>query len=172
MLFREIVFHHSQQRPRIHLRALEAGNLLGNLYPTHTRHWWPIVEDIFHSTQVQALRRLTASLERNEEFIALSVDATLKICMVVQGQASYRAPAVVRNEACINDDESLRRVLTIRGRTGAVIAIVPLRSEDAPAVAEALSVSLSPVALRQVKHVSTDSPTSKLFQELQRICPE
>lgn len=32
--------------PRVHLRALEAGNMLGNLYPSHTRHWPPLVEDI------------------------------------------------------------------------------------------------------------------------------
>lgn len=43
--------------PLLHMRSIEAGNLLSNLYPTrthtHTRHWWPIVEDVFYSHAVQ-----------------------------------------------------------------------------------------------------------------------
>ena len=56
--------------------------------------------------------------EDRREFLSLSVDATLRCCMPLMGQASYRAPAAVRNQAASPDDESWRRVLTVRGRTG------------------------------------------------------
>ena len=49
-LYQELVLHHANVKSiwgRLHLRCVEAGNELGNLFPTHTRHWWPIVEDIF-----------------------------------------------------------------------------------------------------------------------------
>jgi hypothetical protein len=51
--------------------------------------------------------------------MSLSIDCTLKICMSIQGQASHRPSSAVRNAACFDDAHSLRRVLTIRGRTGA-----------------------------------------------------
>ena len=34
--------------------ASKAGNELGNLFPTHTRHWWPLVEDVFNRFHVQS----------------------------------------------------------------------------------------------------------------------
>ena len=79
--------------------------------------------------------------------MSLSVDATLKVCMTVQGQASYRASAAVRNAACFDDGSSLRRVLTVRGRTGAVVAMVPVPGEDAPNVSKAFSDEFSYQAL-------------------------
>ncbi|CAL1156102.1 unnamed protein product [Cladocopium goreaui] len=156
MVYREIVLHHSsvpwQQQnmhvksiwPRVHLRALEAGNMLGNLYPSHTRHWWPLVEDIYMSYQVQSLKSsIFKTLEHSQEFLCLSIDATLKVCMTVQGQANYRASAQTRNAACFDDEHSLRRVLTIRGRTGAVLGMVPLK-EICPNLS---CLSLDPVHL-------------------------
>ena len=124
------------------------------------------------STQVQSLRSsIFLSLEANQEFMSLSIDATLKVCMTVQGQANYRASAAVRNSACFDDEASLRRVLTVRGRTGAVIGMVPVPGEDAPNVCKALSDELSYTALSQVRFIATDCPSSKLFRELKGICP-
>ena len=158
--------------PRVHLRALEAGNMLGNLYPSHTRHWWPLLEDIYMSYQVQSLKRsILTSLEHSQEFLCLSIDATLKVCMTVQGQANYRPSAQVRNAACFDDEHSLRRVLTIRGRTGAVLGIVPVPSEDSPKIKESLCQLFSNQALLQVRYLATDNPSPKLFRELKEICP-
>eukprot|EP00438_Fugacium_kawagutii_P027022 Skav232520 [mRNA] locus=scaffold1096:926666:934699:- [translate_table: standard] len=175
ILYREIVLHHSNVKsiwPRLHLRALEAGNPLGNLYPLHTRHWWPIVEDVFMSAEVQGLRRnMFAALEQNNEFMSLSMDATLKVCMAVQGQANYRAPASKRNAACFDDAHSLRRVLTIRGSTGAVLAIHAVPDESAPTVACALESLFSTDSLAQVRFLATDSPSPKLFRSLKETCP-
>ena len=54
--------------------------------------------------------------------------------MSVKGQAHYRAAAEVRNSACFNDEDSLRRVLTI---------------------ADVLKLKFSTAALHQVRYVST-----------------
>ena len=124
------------------------------------------------SKQVQNLRHsIFLSLEADQEFMSLSVDATLKVCMTVQGQASYRASAAVRNAACFDDGSSLRRVLTVRGRTGAVVAMVPVPGEDAPNVRKAFSDEFSYQALSQVRYIATDCPSAKLFHELKDICP-
>ena len=158
--------------PRLHLRACEARNPLGNLFPGHTRHWWPLVEDIFQSQQMAALtRNIFSTFENDNEFLVISIDCTLKVCMSVKGQAHYRAAAEVRNSACFNDEDSLRRVLTIRGRTSAVLAMVPVRGEDATTIADVLKLKFSTAALHQVRYVSTDSPSLKLFQELHSACP-
>lgn len=67
----------------------------------------PIVEDIVLSPPIVQLRlNIFHALEQNEEFVSLSIDATLKICMTVQGQASYRSSAAVRNAAWFGDGEA------------------------------------------------------------------
>ena len=69
--------------------------------------------------QVRQIRKsIYARAEDRREFLSLSVDATLRCCMPVLGQASYRAPAEERRLAAFPDEDSWRRVLTVRGRTG------------------------------------------------------
>ena len=55
---------------RLRIRQ-HAGQLV--LYPSQTRHWWPMVEDIMMSLQVEIMRKnLFATLEHNEELMSLS----------------------------------------------------------------------------------------------------
>ena len=175
MLYRELLMHHSNVKsvwPRLFIIAKEQGNPLANLYPTHTRHWWPIVEDIFMSSAIQSLRTsLVQALERNTEYLCVSADATLKVCMTLKGQASYRAKAEVRNSACFGDAEAFRRLLTVRGRTGAVLALVPIPSEKDEFVAEAFRSALSDTALSQIQFLCQDCPTLKLYKRMKALCP-
>ena len=158
--------------PRLHLRALESGNVLGNLYPTHTRFWWPLVEDVFSSPPFNVLeRRLVFALEEAREYTAISLDGTLKICMRVKGQEQANRSSHVRNSAPFGDDVAHRRVLTVRGRTGAVLAMSPVPSEESDVIAAVLAASLSPEARAQVQYVATDAPSRKLCSELQDVCP-
>ena len=46
-----------------------------------------------------------------------------RCCQSVMGQGYHRASAAVRAEAAFADRESLRKVVTVRGRTGA--ALIP-----------------------------------------------
>ena len=130
------------------------------------------MEDIFRSDAVLGLKqKIVQTLEEEREFEALSIDGTLKLCMTVQGQAPYRATKEVRNSACFGDDRALRRILTIRGRTSAVLAMEPVAGEDAPRVCEVFRSCFSVKALTQIKYVSTDTPSAKLFAELKKVCP-
>ena len=52
--------------------AKEQGNLLAHLYPTHTMHWWPIVEDVFMSSAIWSLRSsLAQAYKRNTEYLCV-----------------------------------------------------------------------------------------------------
>eukprot|EP00438_Fugacium_kawagutii_P031302 Skav215324 [mRNA] locus=scaffold1788:60702:61796:+ [translate_table: standard] len=91
--------------------------------------------------------------------------------MCIKGQASYRASAAARNQACFGDDEALRRILTVRGQTGAVLAIRLIKGEDAQEVARCLRESLPASSHRQVRYIMSDSPTTKLLEALQQVFP-
>ena len=175
ILYQELVLHHANVKSiwgRLHLRCVEAGNELGNLFPTHTRHWWPIVEDIFMSSAIQSLlTSIDLTLRTSSEYTCISIDATLKVAMSIKGQASYRSSAAIRNEACFGDTEALRRVLTVRGCTRAVLAMQLIKGEEALEVAQALQRSMSTLGCAQVLYVMSDSPSSKLLRALQPVSP-
>ena len=67
--------------------------------------------------------------------------------------------------------DSPAQVLTIRGRTGAVLLMTPIPDEDAPSIAEALRVGLSGEALSQVQVIHTDDPSVRLLAALRSVCP-
>ena len=107
--------------------------------------------------------------QKSLNFEYLSVDATIKCCMGVMGQASYKVSSAVRNAAAFDDAASLRRVLTVRGRTGAVLAIPAIPSEKAEHISTALLAALPGEGLCQVKSVATDDPSIRLFASLKAI---
>jgi len=119
-------------------RAAEFDNELWHLLPTHTESSLAIREDIYFSPPVISLvANLLKTCYREEEFISVSVDATVKIAMGLIGQSSYRCSVEERNAAAIKDDEALRRVLTVRGRTSACLLIRLLKSEKGEEIAKA-----------------------------------
>lgn len=149
-----------------------AGSELGNMLPTHHRYWWPLVEDIFKSPGVDALQTvLMNELESHTEFTTISVDATLRCCMTVMGQAHHKASAACRAESAFGDSDSLRRVLSIRGRTGAVLGMIPLPAENAEHVATAIQTNLSNTAKAQVRFIACDNPSAKLWESLCTVLP-
>ena len=106
----------------------------------------------------------------NKEWLYVSVDATLKTCLKLKGQESYRAPKAARTAAPFLDATAWRRLLTARGRTGAVLLMVPLATEKAEHVVGQFQLSFSAAALAQVEYLATDQPSPKLFAMLQSIC--
>ena len=70
------------------------------------------------------------------------MDATVRMAMRIKGQGTYRDPKHVRDSFAVGDSEAKRRILTIRGRTGAVLTMVPIKSEGAEDVRECLSATL------------------------------
>ena len=111
------------------------------------------------------------TLENNDEWHYISIDATLKICMKLAGQASYRASKVERNAAPFGDEVAWRKILTVRGRSGAVLLMTPLKSEKSEDVIAALRDSFTDRQLAMVRFISSDMPSPKFLEDAKAICP-
>jgi len=142
LLFREFLMADSKIKgmiPRLIMRAVEAGSELANLVSLKTRVWLPIIEDVFTSPVVKKLHAdLRDEAVRHSELEAISIDATLRCCLRVVGQASYRSPAATRAQAAFDDDVASRRIITVRGRTSAVMGMWPAQREDTTSVVRCL----------------------------------
>ena len=114
---------------------------------------------------------MTDLLEKNKEWMYVSLDATMKTCMKLKGQESYRAAKQVRDAAPFDDTIAWRRLLTARGRSGAVLLMHPLPSEKSEYVAAALGDNFNSSQLNMIEYLATDSPSSKFYGEMKSICP-
>ncbi|CAE7280042.1 ABCB1 [Symbiodinium necroappetens] len=169
----ELWFYARQAKPRLAMWISMQGSQLTSLLPTDVSHWWPSIEDVFTSSAVRSLSSdMMAAFCNSNEFGFLSLDATIKCCMSVMGQESY-IPCLKhkRDAAPFDDNDSLRRVLTVRGRTGAVLAMIPVSSEKAEEVTMALGQALPAAGLQQVQCTPSDAASLKLFTQLRRIMP-
>ena len=64
-----------------------------------------------------------SQLHEHEEFETLSIDATVKVCLAIMGQATAVAIVKNANAAAIDETDHLRRSVTVRGRSGCVLAL-------------------------------------------------
>ena len=71
----------------------------------------------------------------------------------------------------INAADAIHTVVTVRGRSGAVVGFWPLISEKAEHLQEAFLRNLPQAALDQVQCVATDAPSSLMFSLLRSIMP-
>lgn len=154
------------------LDAVRAGSKLVNLLPSHTARWWPLVEDVFSSEKCVALRNnlLTACAHHNE-FRSLSIDGTFRVCLSILGQRPFNLSLDKRNDAAVPEAESLRRVITVRGRTGAVVSMFATYGEGAPEIQKGLRESLQEESLQQAEFIATDMPTKRLYAALKETLP-
>ena len=154
-------------------RCAEAGGELCGLTPARNRGFWVnVLEDIVSSPAVEAAvqKHLNECGDRGE-YKVLSIDATVQCLLKVVGMATYRHSAASRSTFPVPEDEAVYKMMTVRGRTGAVVAIQGIKSEAGQHVAELLSRCLSPQHLSQTLHVASDSPGRELFRSLQSILP-
>ena len=157
---------------RCHMAAIERGSTLSTLLPREVQHWLPMLEGVaFSEAFSDKLGQMTEALEERDEWHFISMDATVKVCLKLLGQESYRASKDTRNAAPFGDDTAWRRLLTVRGRTGAVLLLHPLQDESATQIVDALSTRFTSRQLSSIVHIATDSPSEKLFTELKAICP-
>ena len=158
--------------PRLHIAAQESFNEMSTLLPAHARHRHPLLEDLSNSLAFNyQLARMYAELEDQVEWLYLSLDATLKVCMKLKGQESHRATEALRSAAPFGDDTAWRRLLTVRGRSGAVLLMTPLPSAASEHVVSALREAFSDAQLGMVQYVASDMPSPKFYAELREICP-
>ncbi|CAE7245695.1 unnamed protein product [Symbiodinium sp. CCMP2456] len=131
-----------------------------------------IVHDVAASSAFRGkMERMMGSWLRRDEWHYVSMDATLKLCVKVMGQAPYRASKKIREEAPFGDEVAWRRLLTVRGRTGAVLLMQPIQNESSEQIAETLRDNFSEEQLMSIRHVGTDSPSEKLLSALAEVCP-
>ena len=69
------------------------------------------------------------------------------------------------------DEEAYNRVISIRGRAGAVLGLEPSAGETGAHIAECLKRCLPSAGLVQVEHIASDAPSNKLFTDLKMVCP-
>ena len=153
-------------RPLFIRRARDHNCELWSLIPRKIDVWAKICEDVFFAPPI--LKMLTQLLEqcfRFDEFMYLQMDCTVRVAFNIRGQASYRASKDVRNCAAIKDDEALRRVLAVRGRTGAVVHLDLVASEESSKLVGALVSSINEAHRRQTVIIATDNPSFKLYQD-------
>ena len=87
------------------------GTDMGGLLPRHSKHWWPLVEDIFTSPAVHEMaQQLLGELVSHEELQSISMDATMRCCLPVMGQVHPRASAEDKEKAVFRGDQAKTRV--------------------------------------------------------------
>jgi len=137
------------------------------MLPVNVRTWVAIIADIMESPMVESeFKRLLQECFHHREFTHLSIDATLRCAMRIRGQAPYRASKAERAAAAIDDENALRRVLTIRGRTGAPLCMETIKGESADDVAGWLCGHVEGNILTQVVSAASDAPSGHMFTRL------
>lgn len=158
--------------PHMQRRCAERGNHLASLLPTDVRDWWPIVEDVFCSPAVlQFEKRLLQQLILQDELEYLSVDATMKVTMPIMGQRPPRMPERGARIVVFAGADAIRRVVTVRGRTGAVLGIWPASGENAAALASLFRSNFTKEMLSKVLYIAHDDPGALLYRSLLEIMP-
>lgn len=158
---------------RMIARMTQHNSPVATLLPTRVCYWWPLVEDLFASeTTIARSTQMFEEYIRRDELAVISVDATFRCCLSIAGQASFRAPKAERAQAAFDGADALRRVLTVRGRTGAVIGMRAVESEKSSEVKSALTAIIPEQHLKCVAHVSCDNPSSELLSALDTIFPK
>jgi hypothetical protein len=145
---------------------VESGSVLTSLLPRRVSWWQTVMEDIMWSPQITELyKSLQMQCRMRREWKFISLDATLKPCLSLKGQATFRASKVVRQMQALPEREAIYRILTIRGRTGCLMGAVPVQSESSVDIATASE------DLAQVTICAVDAPSMALENELRLHCP-
>ena len=172
---REALLSHGRIKPvkaRLLHNYLVAGNDFAFLLPVNVRTWLELLEDIMQSVSVRDMgARLLNDCFLREEFRFVGMDATMRVAMRQKGQATYRRPLEVRNSCVVKDDEALRRVLTVHGRTGAVLMTELVRSEGGGDIAKAFETVVKEEIRHQIEAIASDQPSVALLDALRAVCP-
>ncbi|CAE7226703.1 unnamed protein product, partial [Symbiodinium sp. CCMP2456] len=87
------------------------------------------------------------------------------------GQAHPRASREVKAQAVFHGESALTRVVTCRGRTNAVLMLAATATEETEILVQAMAEKLPAAGLQQVRCVTVDNPSGKLWKGLRCICP-
>ena len=171
----DAVLEHGRARPmrgRLLSRFVASGCQLALMIPRNVRGMLDLLEDLM---QAPGIARLEASLLHNccqhDEFVHVAMDATLRTMLRVKGQAPFNTPKDIRQQAAVGDELALRRIMTMRGRTGAVFIMSPIRGESTADIMGCMTENCTEPMLSQVRYIATDQPSRKFFVGLSSILP-
>ena len=173
--FKNVMLSHASFRDTAAKGIMEcqcSDSELASLMPNPRRDfWWNAAEDIFFSPHVlQMEKQLMAQCSEHGEFAYISIDGTVKCCLSLLGQATYRHSKAARAEQDVTDGEATYKVLTVRGRTSAVLMIAAIQSEAGHYVSLLLESKLTDGQREQVQHIACDNPSESLFLALKQKC--
>ena len=158
----------TRARTRLVAHFIRCGCRVAQLLPEDKKPWWLLLfEKILMSSAVQA--RQTALLYEcadHHDCTHVSMDGLVRPARRIVGQEDYRVSRAKRNAAPIGDADALRRIVSVRSRTGAVLAVVVLPSEAANVIAPKLRSVLPEIVRKQVLTVAADAPSDELLSAL------
>jgi hypothetical protein len=110
----------------------------------------------------KALRvKLLQHLADTDEYQSLSIDATMRCTLSIIGQTR---PRHSNPGAAFAPDDCKRRVLTIRGRTGAVVAMQAMPREDVATYIDVFLNTVPASACSTVHYICTDNPSNLMWE--------
>lgn len=175
MVVQEFLLQHGRVRstiPRVILRMRLQGGELTTLIPCNVSTWLKILEDVFHNAWVRSVMEdCLETCYDNSEFRHLSMDATIRVLRRVRGQSDYRAGPQTRSTSAIPDSQAKRRILTVLGRTSAVLGSFVVKDESSNCIADAIERHWPRRFRDQVRSVASDQPSSALYMSLKRVLP-
>ena len=135
LVFQEMLLckgYFGKMRDQMQVHMTRAGSDLVCLLPTRTDWWMRICEDMLSSAQVTNIeRRLLQRLHETSEMAHAQFDATVKIVMNIKGQGNFRMNKKKRASQALPEENALYWIGCMRGTTGAVRIVKPIRSESA-----------------------------------------
>ena len=166
LIFRETMVNRARvtaMRARAHIIAREAGNEVPGLLPSKSLYWWPLVEDTFSSPPVLDLEKALLDMAvAKTEFVSISMDASVKAALPIMGRPRWKPSRPLR-QGVFDGAGSNKAVLSVRGRTGAVLLLKGVRSDSAEDAAAALCEELPAPGRAQTVHIAVDNPSGKLL---------
>ena len=173
MVLQETMMNHGRVKPMIQRIAkdqTQRGSMLTSMLVTHVRYWLRILEDVMYSPWVKTLHRnLLLECHSHQEFKELKMDATIRLMRRVKGQEDYRASKAKREDAPFPDSEAWRRVLSVCGRTGAVVGLPLIKNEGSDEISSALGELMDATMRAQVIACSMDNCSQELYQALKEL---
>ena len=175
MLLRELLIHRGKLRQtstRLQCTFLLKGIMMATLMPSHGKTMWGIVEDLMTAPEIRAWRStLQMHMLAAEEYQVLTLDGTMKICFAFMGQPKHAYTTRSVDSSAWTRDEETHKVLTVRGRTSAVLACVPIRDEASSDIVKALKHGLPDKGLQQVRFCCVDNASEELWRSLRSVMP-
>lgn len=161
-------------RSRLVMHLLRAGCAWAEMLPQGKELFWRRLLEQIVCSEGMRLRREHALREchAHGELEHVSLDGLFRPCRSVVGQADFTESATARSRAAIPDREAIRRIVSVRGRTGAVVCCMATKSESGAEIAQELRQHLPPDCLSAVRTVATDAPSKEVFTELQSVLPK